>query len=114
MTIGERIKEKRLELKLSQDELAKMAGYSDKSAICKFERGGNEITMKQVKRVAKALGVSSAYLMGWENNDITISDMTSDEKLLVMEWRDIDDQSKEMIKRILAYGQKLRGEKDDD
>ena len=69
MTIGDRIKEKRKELHLSQEALAKLAGYSDKSAISKFEHSGDDISMKQVKRVAQALGVSSAYLMGWERED---------------------------------------------
>lgn len=91
MTIGERIKEKRKELNLSQEDLAKKAGYKDKTAISKFEHKGNDITMKQVKRVASALGVSAAYLMGWEDvapdlmvNDVYIiecySKMSSDNK----------------------------------
>lgn len=67
MTIADRIKKKRLEQDLSQTELAKLAGYSDKTAISKFENAGDDITMKQVKRVAQALGVTSAYLMGWES-----------------------------------------------
>ena len=67
MTIADRIREKRIELDLSQTELAKKAGYSDRTTISKFEHMGNDITMKQVKRVADALGVSSAYLMGWEH-----------------------------------------------
>lgn len=67
MTISDRIKKKRLELELSQTELAKLAGYSDKTAISKLENAGDDITMKQVKRIAQALGVTSAYLMGWES-----------------------------------------------
>lgn len=66
MTIADRIREKRNELNYSQTELAYKAGYNDKTAISKFENAGNDITMKQVKRIAKALGVTSAYLMGWE------------------------------------------------
>ena len=66
MTIGERIKQKRQELQLSQTELAVRANYYDKTAISKIEHAGNDISMKQVRRIADALGVSSAYLMGWE------------------------------------------------
>ena len=66
MTIGERIKNKRIEKDLSQAELAKLAGYYDKTVISRFEHAGNDISMKQVKRIAKALNVSPAYLMGWE------------------------------------------------
>lgn len=72
MTIADRIREKRISLDLSQTDLAKRAGYSDRTTISKFEHMGNEITMKQIRRVAKALGVSPAYLMGWEDfeNDV--------------------------------------------
>lgn len=67
MTIAERIREKRIEKNLSQEDLARLAEYSGKSAISKLEHAGDNITMKQVKRIAKALNVTSAYLMGWES-----------------------------------------------
>lgn len=66
MNIGDRIRLQRTRLDISQTELAKRAGYSDRTAISKFENAGDDITMKQVKRVAKALGVSTEYLMGWQ------------------------------------------------
>ena len=69
MTIADRIKQKRIELDLSQSELAIRAGYNDKSAISKFEHAGDDISMKQVRRIASALDVSPAYLMGWEENE---------------------------------------------
>ena len=66
MTVADRIKNKRIELGLSQTELAERAKYSDKTAISKIEHSGNEITMKQVRRIAGALGVTTEYLMGWQ------------------------------------------------
>lgn len=65
MTIADRIRNIRNELQLSQTELAKRAGYSDKTRISKIENSGNEISMKQVKRIASALGVPMESLMGW-------------------------------------------------
>lgn len=78
MTVGERIKLRRLELKLSQSELAAKAGYSDKSAISKLEHSENDITLKQVKRIADALEVSPSYLIGWETSlvDYLVDDPT--------------------------------------
>lgn len=78
MTVGERIKLRRLELKLSQSELAKKAGYSDKSAISKLEHSENDITLKQVKRIADALDVSPSFLIGWETSlvDYLVDDPT--------------------------------------
>lgn len=78
MTIADRIRLKRNELSLSQGELAERAGYNDRTAISKFENAGDNITMKQVKRVAEALGVSSEYLMGWTED----SEGTSEDILL--------------------------------
>ena len=70
MTIGDRIRNKRIELQLSQSDLAVRANYSDKTRISKIENSGNDISMKQVRRLADALGVSSAYLMGWEDSSV--------------------------------------------
>lgn len=70
MTIADRIRQKRTELNMSQSELAQRANYYDKTSISKIEHSGNDISMKQVKRVAKALGVSMEFLMGWENEVI--------------------------------------------
>ena len=75
MTVGERIKEKRIELGWSQQDLAKKAGYSDKTAISKIEHAGNEITLKQVKRLAKAMNVDPADFMGWADEAPHIVDM---------------------------------------
>lgn len=69
MTIADRIRIKRNELGLSQTELAEKAGYSDKTAISKLEHAGDDISMKQIKRVAKALGTTSAILLGWKDGD---------------------------------------------
>ena len=70
MTVGERIKQKRIELGWSQQDLAKRAGYSDKTAVSKIEHSGNEITLKQVKRIAKAMNVDPSEFMGWQDLSI--------------------------------------------
>lgn len=72
MTIADRIKLKRLEKDLSQTELALLAGYNNKTAISKLEHAGDDISMKQIKRVAHALNVSPAFLMGWEDDTSSI------------------------------------------
>lgn len=68
MQVGERIKKRRLELGLTQEELAKKMGYSGKSSVCKAETWGDEITTAKVHKFAKALDCSYEYLMGWEND----------------------------------------------
>lgn len=66
MTVADRIRLRREELNLSQEELAKKIGNKDKSTISKIEKSGDDITMKNIQRIAIALGVSSQYLLGWE------------------------------------------------
>ena len=66
MTVGERIKKRRIELGYTQEELSKIMGYSVKSTICKAESEGDNITTTKVKKYAKALNCSFEYLMGWE------------------------------------------------
>lgn len=66
MKIGERIKNRRIELNITQDELARRLGYSDKSSISRMENS-SKLTLNKVQLLAEALNVSPSYLMGWED-----------------------------------------------
>ena len=65
--IGEKIKERRTALNLTQEELAQKLGYKSKSAINKIELGINDIAQSKIKAFAKALNCTVAYLMEWDN-----------------------------------------------
>lgn len=82
MTVGERIKRTRLELGMSQEELAKRMNYSGKSSVCKAETYGDNITTAKVQRFADALGVSFDYLMGWEEKHPEIATGQADARIL--------------------------------
>lgn len=87
MTIGERIKRRRIELGLSQIELAKRMGLSSKSTICQLENCGDNITTDRIKRAAEALDVSTSVLMGWdeiktEDNATMLARLTTNPKML--------------------------------
>ena len=62
-TIAYRIKTIRTYKNLTQEDLAELAGYNDKSSISKIENSGNDISLKKVNRIAKALGVSPSELL---------------------------------------------------
>ena len=63
MINGELIKQKRIERKLSQEELAKLCGYTDKSVICHLEKGDiNDIPLSKAVQLAKALKVTPTEL----------------------------------------------------
>ena len=58
------IKEKRLALGMTQTELAHKAGYKEKSAIAKIEKGEIDIPLSKVHDFAKALNCTASELMG--------------------------------------------------
>lgn len=68
MTIGERIKKLRLELGLSQQELARKAGVR-RPTISELESGKQQgLNVDTARRLARALGVGIDYLAGtWED-----------------------------------------------
>ena len=69
MNIYNRIKRRRLELGLSQQELAEKVNLKTKGAICRIENGKRDLTQSQVIEFAKALNTTPAYLMGWEEDE---------------------------------------------
>lgn len=66
----ERIKQRREELNLTQEELAKKLGYKSRSSINKIELGLNDLSQSKIVEFANALKVSPAYLMGWEHDNL--------------------------------------------
>lgn len=65
MEIGERIKLRREELRMSQDELAKKVGYKSRSSINKIEADGRGLPQRKIAAFASALDTTPSYLMGW-------------------------------------------------
>ena len=64
--IYERIRQRRLSLNMSQNELARRVGYVGRSAISKVENGERDISQSMIEKYAKALDVSIAWLMGFD------------------------------------------------
>ena len=63
------IKSRRTELKMSQDTLAELTGYRDRSSIAKIEKGEVDLAESKIREFAKALKVSPQELMGWDEPD---------------------------------------------
>lgn len=49
---------------MTQDELAKRTGYTDRSSIAKIERGDVDLPQSKIMMFADALGVTAGTLMG--------------------------------------------------
>ena len=66
MTIGDRIKQRRLELGLSADELGKRIN-KNRATIYRYESNDIEnLPTTVIPSLAKALETTPAYIMGWE------------------------------------------------
>ncbi len=59
------IRDRRLQLGMSQAELAKKVGYSDRSAIAHIEAGKKNLTHSRIISFAEALDTTPEQLMGW-------------------------------------------------
>ena len=64
----ERIRQRREELGLTQDELAARLSYRSRSTIAKIESGCNDIPQSKIEAFARALSTTTAYLMGWSDD----------------------------------------------
>lgn len=96
MNFGERIKCRREQLGMTQDELAFAVGYSGKTSIAKIETGVSDVSRSKVAELAKALKTSPSYLMGWEDDPVaevryaakmshglSVEDLTKDDILAI-------------------------------
>lgn len=54
---------------MSQDDLAKLTGYTNRSSIAKIEKGEVDLPRSKIIAFAKALKTSPMALMGWEKRN---------------------------------------------
>ena len=76
----ENIKSRRVELHMTQSELAAKVGYADKGMISRVENGKINLSQGQLLKIAQALETTPSALMGWENepkstNESTLTDI---------------------------------------
>jgi len=90
----ENIKKRRIELGMTQTELANKVGYSDKGMISKVENGKVDIPQSLILKFAKALETTPAYLMGWASADYVLSD---EENLLIETVNDVNSSFEERM-----------------
>ena len=74
------IKRLREEKGMSQETLAKLTGYTDRSSITKIEKGLVDLQQSKIELFAKALGTTSSKLFGWDNNIAPITNGTKQKR----------------------------------
>jgi transcriptional regulator with XRE-family HTH domain len=79
--IGKRIKERRIQMGISAEELAPMVGLSA-ATIYRYEKGDiKKVNTTKLQPFAKALETTEAYLMGWEETADADTGTDQDEEL---------------------------------
>lgn len=100
----ENIKKRRIELNLTQEQLAALMGYSDKTMISKIEKGAVDLSISKVVEFANVLNINPRVLMGWEEPSADSDDTDSEKAELLSIYDDIstDDQS-QLLKIAKTY-----------
>ena len=106
MTVGERIKKRRIELGLSQDEVAKKVGYKSRSSIQKIE-SSRKLPLDKVELMARALDCSHSYIMGWEDAESIPKDIIdfyvqqADDQALLDAYHNTTPEVRQMVDYLL-------------
>jgi len=105
MTIGQRIKQCRELKKITQEELGKICNTT-KQTIFKYETGViTNIPMDRLCLIANALGVSPAFLMGWDD-PVRASSMAIEshtEAQLISSFRELNEDGQTAAIKYIDY-----------
>ena len=105
MTISERIKNRRSELGMTQEDLAVKLGYTGKATVAKIEQSGDKVTVEKIYAIAKALETSPEYLLGYRDN--TADEQTHLELLM----QEAKNSSKDDVEFVTQLLQRLKDNK---
>lgn len=101
--MGNRIKELRLSRHMTLEEVGNMVGVG-KSTVRKWENGIIEnMKRDKIASLAKALGVSPSYLMGWDEQTAATPDLTDNEKAVLDYFSMLNDYGQEEALNHMEY-----------
>lgn len=109
------IRKRRLELKMSQEELALKTGYKDRSSVAKIEKGLVDLPQTKIKLFAKALNTTEPELIGYEENLETDTDfiakMMKDKELInhIKILVEMDNSDKKSVFDMIDFLSKKKG-----
>ena len=94
------IKYFRTSLGMTQDDLARLTGYTDRSSIAKIERGDVDLPQSKIMLFASALGVDAGILMG--NSGILPQQLTSDESELLYDYQKLNASGRQKAREYIT------------
>ena len=116
--VGTLIKEARTAAGLTQEQLARKISGLSASDISAAERGQKDLTQDQLKKIAKATGVTQASLLNAAkgttakktSSSKSSMQVTATEKKLVQLYRNADADTKKKVMNLLKDNESLAGE----
>lgn len=103
------IREKRRELDMQQQELARKA-YISKSDMCKIEKAQKWVESDELRRIADALGVETGYLLGTlkhetrEKTDVAeVLSLDSDAIDLLLELKNSSSKESQYVSDFISF-----------
>lgn len=111
MTIGERIKARRIQIGLTVDQVADRIG-KNRATVYRYESNDIEkFPLDILPPLARVLNTTPAYLMGWSDTaDAHLSlsltstpDLTPGETELLRKYRALDDSGRGRVRNVLDY-----------
>ena len=102
--MAQRIRELRKEKGLTLEQVADIVGVG-KSTVRKWETGMiANMKRDKIASLAKALGTTPEYLMGWDKKESSLGDLpiTEGEKVLLSLFRKIPEEDQEMVLKMIS------------
>lgn len=98
-----RIKERRLFLELSYQDLSNATGIS-KSTLQRYETGFiKKVPINQIEVLATALHVTPSYLLGWDEEKELPIELSNEESQHIKKYRQLDADGKEEIDELIEF-----------
>ena len=75
MKFGERLKQRRMDLNITAEELGRVIG-KNRATIYRYEKGDIEsVPISVLEPLAKTLDTSPSYLVGWDEEEVTVGSL---------------------------------------
>lgn len=84
MVIGKKIKNRRIQLNMSQEELAFKMGYKSRSTIAKIESGINKLSKNKLNKLCKFLYVDLDYFDEYSDDKIELNNNVNVKKIAII------------------------------
>ena len=105
MTTGQRIKQRRIELGLTQEELAKRLGNKTRASVCTVEKDKEDLTTTRIRQYAEALETTPSYIMGWVDSPEVPHDISNEDRKLLDVYHALSPETRAAVDLLIKADQ---------